>query len=115
MLIPSGVHRVWSGLAEHYHHDFTTEAEQVARVATYVAVQAAQPLSSSGQPGARTARPGSVCGHVFKKGEVVYRCRTCGMDDTCVLCAPCFTGSNHDGHQVFFSVSSGNGTGLGTG
>ena len=105
--------RFWATLADRYNESFDENAEQEARVAMYVAVQAALPLDQDGEPGGgRPARPGTVCGHVFKKGEVVYRCRTCGMDDTCVLCAPCFNGSNHDGHQIFFSVSSGNGTAL---
>lgn len=54
-------------------------------------------------------RKGMPCGHVFKKGEAIYRCRDCALDDTCVLCAPCFQASNHDGHDIVFSVSSSSG------
>ena len=73
-------------------------------------------------------RKGMPCGHVFKKGEAIYRCRCvcfsrsfaidadifvpflcaasdCGHDDTCVQCAPCFNASNHEGHDIVFSVS----------
>ncbi|KAG2173607.1 hypothetical protein INT43_005025 [Umbelopsis isabellina] len=52
---------------------------------------------------------GKQCGHVFQKGETVYRCRTCGLDDTCVFCSRCFHSTNHEGHDVSFSVSPGSG------
>jgi hypothetical protein len=32
------------------------------------------------------SRRGKPCGHVFRPGESVYRCRDCGVDPTCVLC-----------------------------
>ncbi|PWN37144.1 uncharacterized protein FA14DRAFT_159326 [Meira miltonrushii] len=54
-------------------------------------------------------RKGMPCGHVFKKGEAIYRCRDCALDDTCVLCAPCFNASNHEGHDIVFSVSNSSG------
>ncbi|KAF2796554.1 RING finger domain-containing protein [Melanomma pulvis-pyrius CBS 109.77] len=54
------------------------------------------------------AARGKPCGHIFKSGEATYRCKTCTADDTCVLCARCFDASDHDGHQVFVSVSPGN-------
>ncbi|KNG50630.1 RING finger domain-containing protein [Stemphylium lycopersici] len=54
------------------------------------------------------AARGKPCGHIFKNGEATYRCKTCTADDTCVLCARCFDASDHDGHQVFVSVSPGN-------
>lgn len=54
------------------------------------------------------AARGKPCGHIFKNGEGTYRCKTCATDDTCVLCARCFDASDHEGHQVFVSVSPGN-------
>jgi E3 ubiquitin-protein ligase UBR1 len=54
------------------------------------------------------AARGKPCGHIFKNGEATYRCKTCSADDTCVLCARCFDASDHQGHQVFVSVSPGN-------
>lgn len=31
--------------------------------------------------------------------------RTCGLDDTCVLCQYCFNEADHEGHQVTFTIS----------
>jgi E3 ubiquitin-protein ligase UBR1 len=58
-------------------------------------------------------RRGKVCGHVFKAGESVYRCRDCSLDSTCVLCAKCFRGSSHTkrGHDVTMSIHAGVGAG----
>ena len=49
----------------------------------------------------------SICGHVFSRGEQVYRCKTCALDDTCVLCVDCFKASDHTGHDTGFSISEG--------
>ncbi|CAB4385880.1 unnamed protein product [Rhizophagus irregularis] len=53
---------------------------------------------------------GKACGHVFRKGEGVYRCRNCALDETCVFCSRCFHATNHEGHDVTFSVNSGSGS-----
>ncbi|RKP02044.1 hypothetical protein CXG81DRAFT_18219 [Caulochytrium protostelioides] len=53
--------------------------------------------------------PQGPCGHVFRPGEAVYRCRTCGLDETCVMCTRCFQASNHHGHDTSFSVAEGTG------
>ncbi len=57
------------------------------------------------------ARRGMPCGHLFQKGEAIYRCRDCGLDDTCVQCSTCFQASIHikEDHDVVFSVSSSSG------
>ncbi|ORY03779.1 hypothetical protein K493DRAFT_206578 [Basidiobolus meristosporus CBS 931.73] len=55
------------------------------------------------------SQKGKPCGHVFKRGEGVYRCRNCALDDTCVLCAHCFHATDHTGHDTSFSVNSGSG------
>ncbi|KAF9972936.1 hypothetical protein BGZ73_003880 [Actinomortierella ambigua] len=52
---------------------------------------------------------GQACGHTFKTGEGVFRCRTCALDETCVLCLRCFHGTNHEGHDTSFSVNAGGG------
>ena len=54
-----------------------------------------------------TAR-GKACGHILKNGEATYRCKTCTLDDTCVLCSRCYDASDHTGHMVYVSISSGN-------
>ncbi|RDW78036.1 hypothetical protein BP5796_05888 [Coleophoma crateriformis] len=54
------------------------------------------------------AARGKACGHIFKAGEATYRCKTCSADDTCVLCSRCYDSSDHTGHMVYVSVSSGN-------
>ncbi|WFD30723.1 RING-type E3 ubiquitin transferase [Malassezia sp. CBS 17886] len=52
-------------------------------------------------------RRGMACGHVFRKGEPIFRCRDCSFDDTCVQCAACFENSihAHEEHDVVFSVA----------
>ena len=55
------------------------------------------------------SQPRTVCGVVFKKGEIVWTCRTCAKDPTCVQCDTCFRKSNHEGHEVYFHRSSGRG------
>ncbi|KAL8911444.1 MAG: hypothetical protein Q9171_003377 [Xanthocarpia ochracea] len=52
---------------------------------------------------------GRRCGHIFKNAEAVYRCRNCEVDDTSVLCSRCFNSSEHTGHIVSVTNSSGNG------
>ncbi|KAK5115499.1 hypothetical protein LTR62_001158 [Meristemomyces frigidus] len=54
------------------------------------------------------AAKGTACGHIFRSGESTYHCKTCAADATCVLCVKCFEGSDHEGHNVFVSVSPGN-------
>jgi Putative zinc finger in N-recognin (UBR box) len=48
------------------------------------------------------AVPRRVCQHPFRKNDIVWVCRTCQADETCVLCHACFSQSNHDGHDVAF-------------
>jgi hypothetical protein len=48
------------------------------------------------------ANPRSICGNVFKVGEVVWTCRQCAKDSTCVQCDACFKASDHEGHEVYF-------------
>ena len=46
--------------------------------------------------------PKKVCQHPFKKNDIVWVCRTCQADETCVLCHQCYAASNHEGHDVAF-------------
>ncbi|KAL4402382.1 E3 ubiquitin-protein ligase Ubr1 [Malassezia pachydermatis] len=52
-------------------------------------------------------RRGMTCGHVFRKGEPIFRCHDCSFDDTCVQCVTCFRHSIHarENHDVLFSVA----------
>ena len=68
-------------------------------------LRAQQGIASEYGEGAR----GRPCGHVFSKDETVFRCRNCGMDDTCVLCQRCFRASDHEGHDVSMSINAGSG------
>jgi E3 ubiquitin-protein ligase UBR1 len=54
------------------------------------------------------AARGKPCGHIFKPGEASYRCKTCTLDDTCVLCSRCYEASDHTGHTVHITISPGN-------
>ena len=51
----------------------------------------------------------TVCGMLFRKGLVVWTCRQCGKDPSCVQCDECFRNSNHEGHEVYFHRSAGPG------
>lgn len=57
----------------------------------------------------KDANSRTVCGLLFKKGLVVWTCRQCAKDPTCVQCDECFRNSNHDGHEVYFHRASGGG------
>ena len=52
----------------------------------------------------------AVCGHIFEEGDVIYRCRNCAMDETCVQCSVCFLSTNHHRqHDYRYSISHANG------
>ncbi|KAI5477954.1 hypothetical protein MNV49_005746 [Pseudohyphozyma bogoriensis] len=70
-------------------------------------------LSDALSPSYSSSKPSEVCGHIFKAGESVYRCRDCALDPTCVLCTRCYHGSRHqkEGHDITLSVHSGMGAG----
>jgi len=46
--------------------------------------------------------PQRVCSRSFRAGDIVWNCKQCQMDSTCVLCQQCFRDSNHEGHDVYF-------------
>ncbi|GAA5986209.1 hypothetical protein JCM10908_006456 [Rhodotorula pacifica] len=80
---------------------------------TLSSAQSGKSAASGGGDEYSPSRRGKPCGHVFRPGESVYRCRDCGVDPTCVLCAKCFHASGHteNGHDVTTSVHSGVGAG----
>ncbi|XP_021666757.2 E3 ubiquitin-protein ligase PRT6 isoform X2 [Hevea brasiliensis] len=40
-----------------------------------------------------------VCGAVWGKNDIAYRCRACAQDPTCAICVPCFQNGNHKDHD----------------
>jgi len=46
--------------------------------------------------------PRRVCQHPFHKNDIVWVCRTCQADETCVLCHACWSDSDHVGHDFSF-------------
>lgn len=53
--------------------------------------------------------PRQVCQYQFKKNDIVWICRSCQSDETCVLCNDCFQDSVHQGHEVYFYHSQAGG------
>lgn len=49
---------------------------------------------------------GVPCARIFRKGEPIYRCLTCGYDDTCALCSHCFQPEFHADHNIHISICS---------
>ncbi|KAL1519345.1 hypothetical protein AB1Y20_022871 [Prymnesium parvum] len=58
------------------------------------------------KPAADAANSG-LCGVVWKTGDTVYHCRTCGMDPSCAICHECFMNSDHEGHDYWMFSSGG--------
>jgi hypothetical protein len=50
-----------------------------------------------------------VCQYQFRKNDIVWICRSCQTDETCVLCNDCFQDSSHEGHEVYFYHSQAGG------
>lgn len=46
----------------------------------------------------------SPCARIFRRGEPIYKCLTCGLDDTCALCSHCYQPDNHKGHAVHIAI-----------
>ncbi|RUP52467.1 hypothetical protein BC936DRAFT_145224, partial [Jimgerdemannia flammicorona] len=87
----------------------SADAELVDALSGSSAVQNAVLDNDENLPEYSETHRGKPCGHVLRKGEGVYRCRNCGLDDTCVFCARCFRATNHEGHDVSFTISIGAG------
>lgn len=41
----------------------------------------------------------TICGLVWNKNFVAYRCRDCGISPCMSICADCFHSGNHEGHD----------------
>ncbi|KAH3677087.1 hypothetical protein WICMUC_001842 [Wickerhamomyces mucosus] len=50
------------------------------------------------------SHPNRACGTKFKKGEPIYRCMTCGKDDSSGLCMGCYDEDDHIGHKVTVGI-----------
>ncbi|PFH47196.1 hypothetical protein AMATHDRAFT_152756 [Amanita thiersii Skay4041] len=66
-------------------------------------VQVSLGFSGAGQPD--PPYPGKICGQIIGKGESCFRCRDCGLDESCVMCSQCFHATDHINHNVSFFVS----------
>lgn len=47
---------------------------------------------------------GRPCVRKLRRGEPTYRCLTCGLDETCVLCKYCYNEADHVGHNIFVKI-----------
>lgn len=54
----------------------------------------------------KLANKRSLCGRPIKKGDILWICKQCGQDNTCVQCDACFQLSDHSDHEVYFHRSS---------
>ena len=57
----------------------------------------------------RLKGPRQVCQYQFKKNDIVWICKSCQQDDTCVQCNECYMKADHTGHEVFFYHSQAGG------
>jgi hypothetical protein len=57
----------------------------------------------------RNASQRTACGKPIKKGDILWTCRQCAHDSTCVQCDDCFQKSDHKNHEVYFHKSSSGG------
>eukprot|EP00268_Persea_americana_P013166 TRINITY_DN1573_c1_g1_i1.p1 TRINITY_DN1573_c1_g1~~TRINITY_DN1573_c1_g1_i1.p1 ORF type:complete len:2067 (+),score=416.93 TRINITY_DN1573_c1_g1_i1:302-6502(+) len=48
-----------------------------------------------------------VCGAVWGKKDIAYRCRTCEHDPTCAICVSCFQNGNHKDHDYSIIYTGG--------
>ncbi|CEM38024.1 unnamed protein product [Vitrella brassicaformis CCMP3155] len=48
-----------------------------------------------------------ICGAVWGKNEICFKCYDCQADPTCAICAPCFFNGNHEGHNWRISMTHG--------
>ena len=69
----------------------------------------AAPGTTAAELFAALAQDQTRCGRLFSSNEIVYRCSTCGVDPTCVMCSRCYDDKAHPGHEVMFYSSSGRG------
>lgn len=83
------------------HQQWSDSPEKIVDLLSFALVPTALP--SAGFPSLRhAAGPASksgVCGKVWKRGELAYKCKICERDPTCVVCVQCFKLGDHMGHD----------------
>ena len=57
----------------------------------------------------KESAPGKICQHQFRRNDIVWICRTCQNDETCVQCNACFQLADHSDHEVYFYHSQAGG------
>jgi len=53
--------------------------------------------------------PRQICQYQFKANDIVWMCKDCQRDETCVICNECYQASDHEGHDVYFYHSTSGG------
>ncbi|XP_021766421.1 E3 ubiquitin-protein ligase PRT6-like isoform X1 [Chenopodium quinoa] len=48
-----------------------------------------------------------VCGSVWGRNDLAFRCKTCEHDPTCAICVPCFQNGNHENHDYSIIYTGG--------
>lgn len=78
---------------------------------TFLSTYVRDTPTSSAEAMQRLRSEGSrqVCQYQFRKNDIVWICKQCQRDETCVLCNDCFPFSSHEGHEVFFYHSQAGG------
>lgn len=97
------------------HYTITTkdvnwDNRHIGDILSLVLVPSAWPTPGlpSFRQAAGSAAKSSVCGKVWKGGELAYKCKTCERDSTCVVCVQCFHNADHTGHD-FAMIRTGDG------
>lgn len=95
-----------SPLVIHVGHDFQPQLDtRVSIMHNYLFTEAGLDVNEL-----RTRCPASTnCGRIFSRGELLYHCTTCAVDETCVLCCECFQEADHVGHKYKYYQSQGEG------
>lgn len=47
---------------------------------------------------------GLPCARIFRRGEPIYKCLSCGFDELCAMCLYCFLPHQHEGHNVHVMI-----------
>lgn len=89
--------------------DFYNTNGHVSDILSLILVPTAWP--TRGLPALRevagTAARNGVCGKVWRRDKLAYKCKTCERDSTCVVCVQCFRNGDHTGHDFAMIRTSG--------